>query len=74
MSVLAEIAQERAVQEAKWGELVDLRRLTWRDILREEVYAALVESDPGRQRAELIQVAAVAIAWVGALDRQGVSV
>ncbi len=38
---------------------------TWTDILLEEVSEALAESDP---RAELIQVAAVAVAWVEDID------
>lgn len=45
-------------------------RLTWRHILLEEVYEALAEDDPARLRAELVQVAAVASAWVEAIDRR----
>jgi len=44
--------------------------LTWRDILDEEVQEAFAEHDPPRLRAELIQVAAVASAWVEAIDRR----
>jgi hypothetical protein len=44
--------------------------VTWRDILREETYEALAETDPVALRTELIQVAAVASAWVEALDRR----
>jgi hypothetical protein len=44
--------------------------LTWRHILAEEVYEAFAEADPARLRAELVQVAAVAIAWAEALDRR----
>jgi len=43
---------------------------TWNDILLEEVYEALAESDPAKLRVELIQVAAVATAWVEAIDRR----
>lgn len=43
---------------------------TWRDILREEVYEAFAESDPAALRTELIQVAAVAVQWVQAIDRR----
>lgn len=43
----------------------------WDGILLEEVYEALAESDPAKLRAELIQVAAVAVAWVQAIDRRG---
>ena len=42
---------------------------TWADILREEYFEALAETDPARLRVELIQVAAVAVAWVEAIDR-----
>lgn len=44
--------------------------LAWDGILLEEVYEALSESDPAKLRAELIQVAAVAVAWVEAIDRR----
>jgi len=43
---------------------------TWLDVLREEVAEAFAESDPARLRAELIQVAAVAVAWAEAIDRR----
>lgn len=45
-------------------------RGTWRDILLEEVFEALAEEDPAPLREELVQVAAVAIAWVEAIDRR----
>ncbi|MER7213145.1 hypothetical protein ABT340_39290 [Streptosporangium sp. NPDC000239] len=47
--------------------------LAWRDILQEEVYEALAEGDPATLRAELIQVAAVAVAWIEAIDRRTVA-
>lgn len=43
---------------------------TWRHILTEETYEALAEDDPTQLRAELLQVAAVAVAWIEALDRR----
>jgi hypothetical protein len=43
-------------------------RLTWRHILKEEVAEAVAESDRARLRAELVQVAAVAVAWIEDLD------
>jgi len=46
-------------------------RVTWRDILQEEVSEAFAEDDPAKLRKELIQVAAVAVAWVEAIDRRG---
>ena len=45
-------------------------RGTWRHILIEEVAEAEAESDRTRLREELIQVAAVAVAWVEAIDRR----
>ncbi|MFI7637972.1 NUDIX domain-containing protein [Nonomuraea sp. NPDC049400] len=93
--VLADVAAERAAQDARWGmqilpdgtgdegtvaESDRARReteaaaaegtLTWRHILAEEVLEAFAETDPERLRAELIQVAAVAVKWTQALDRR----
>jgi hypothetical protein len=48
--------------------------LAWRDVLLEEVHEALAESDPARLRAELVQVAAVATAWIAAIDRRPAAV
>lgn len=44
--------------------------LTWTHILLEEVGEACAEEDTAALRAELIQVAAVATAWVEAIDRR----
>lgn len=92
--VLADVAAERAAQDAMWGvqehpdgtgsayaSEADLAkravtdsaaegRLTWRHILHEEVLEAFAEDDADRLRAELIQVAAVAVKWVQDLDRR----
>ncbi len=46
-------------------------RKTWRHILVEEVSEALAEKSETRLRAELVQVAAVATAWVEAIDARG---
>jgi len=43
---------------------------TWADVLAEEVAEANAERDPVKLRAELLQVAAVAVAWVEAIDRR----
>jgi len=40
----------------------------WRLILNEEVAEAFAEHDPAPLRAELIQVAAVAVAWIEDID------
>ncbi len=45
----------------------------WRHILREEVAEAFAESDPDRLRAELVQVAAVCVQWIEAIDRRAES-
>lgn len=46
------------------------RNCTWDTILREEVYEALSEIDPQKRRAELVQVAAVAVAMIEHIDRE----
>jgi hypothetical protein len=43
--------------------------LTWRDVLSEEFFEALAEEESAKLRAELIQVANVAIRWVEDIDR-----
>lgn len=93
--VVGEIEQERAAQNAKWGEQnhpdgtgfphdgatanrakrqtdahARAGTCTWRDVLNEEVREAFAESDVCNLRMELIQVSAVACAWVEALDRR----
>lgn len=60
----AEATRRAALEAGKAGAL------TWRHVLAEEVDEALAESAPSPLRAELIQVAAVAVAWVEALDRR----
>jgi hypothetical protein len=55
------------------GEVDDAARAgrtTWNGVLREELFEALAESDPARLRAELVQVAAVAVCWIEAIDRR----
>jgi hypothetical protein len=113
--VLAEVAAERARQDAKWGNpadrgyadgtgaaarrreewtrdetILEIRRALadgarvlcdralaagrpeWRLVLREEVAEAIAEDEPAKLRAELVQVAAVAVAWIEAIDaREG---
>ncbi|WP_280381364.1 hypothetical protein [Nocardia wallacei] len=45
-------------------------QLTFRHIFFEEIAEALAEDEPARLRAELIQAAAVAQAWIAAIDRR----
>lgn len=49
---------------------VELDLLTWDGILLEEVFEALAESDDLLRREELVQVAAVALAEIEAIDRR----
>src|SRR5712675_2039118 len=58
---IAKIACDRATRE---------NRCTWAHVLDEETAEALAETDPVKLRAELIQVAAVALHWVWNLDKR----
>lgn len=59
---LAEWAKASTDSHAQGGTV------TWGHILLEEVAEAFAESDPDLLRAELVQVAAVAVQWVEAID------
>jgi hypothetical protein len=48
--------------------------VTFAQILAEEAFEALAETDPARLRAELIQVAASAVCWIEAIDRRTATV
>lgn len=78
IGVLDEVYRERERQEAKWGEQ-NLDPATWLMVLGEEVGEvnnAVLETIFGNQpnldhyRAELIQVAAVAVRMIENYDRQ----
>jgi hypothetical protein len=45
-------------------------RLSWYHILREEFLEVFAESDPAKQREELVQLAAVAVAMIECIDRR----
>jgi hypothetical protein len=63
--------QDRAEFARRWCESAfESGYGTWADVLTEEVAEAEAERDPARLRAELIQVAAVACAWIAAIDRR----
>lgn len=78
--VIKDIIQERKRQDSKWGSQRNLSDLTWIAILTEEVGESAQEvltRIPGNEvagkghgdlREELVQVAAVAVAWIEALD------
>jgi hypothetical protein len=63
-----------AWQATEWKRLNDSRlangSLAFDGILLEEVYEAVSESEPARIREELVQVAAVAVTWIAAIDRR----
>ena len=80
---LADVRAERARQDELWGADRDLHPAIWHLILAEEsgeVASAtqeLLDAAPGARthqlrhlRTELTHVAAVAIAWIEALDRE----
>jgi hypothetical protein len=58
----AEDFQRMCAHAAEHGEV------TWSDILFEEFYEAMAETDPVALREELVQVAAVAAAWIEDMD------
>ena len=61
---MVRLAKARCDQAARDGGL------TYEMILTEEFYEALAEIDPEKLRTELIQVAAVAVAWIECIDRR----
>lgn len=63
--------QDYAEQARKWCQAAFGSGYgTWSDVLAEEVAEVNAEREPAKLRAELIQVAAVAVAWVAAIDRR----
>lgn len=71
------ILEERCRQDQKWGPQRDHHPLYWLGILMEEVgetAQTVIEADPANRlhsaetRRELIQVAAVAVCWLEAMD------
>ncbi|MGP4084154.1 NUDIX hydrolase [Streptomyces sp. KR55] len=64
------IAKARAAREKCQRDALSADGPLWSLVLLEEVYEALAEADPAQLRAELVQVAAVACAWIEAIDRR----
>lgn len=60
---MADIARDACKRAAAEG------RVTWRHVLDEEMLEAFAEADPAALRAELVQVAAVTLQWLEAIDR-----
>lgn len=76
--VFVDIVYERARQDAKWGDQSGNLNVVWSTVLTEEVGEAAkavlqldFEHGGTREelREELIQCAAVAVAWIEALDK-----
>lgn len=69
-----EVVAERTRQDAKWGGVPGIDRLdehTYAAVLGEEfgeVCKAWLERDLAALRTELVQTAAVALAWVEEID------
>ncbi len=67
-NALTAIIQERKAQDEKWG-LVQHSGPEWLSILMEEVGEMCQDINQGKDyREELIQVAAVALSWVEAIE------
>lgn len=65
--------RERSIADyfKRWNdELVKTANISWSNILNEEVCEALCEEDEAKLRDELVQVAAVAVSWIKAIDRR----
>jgi len=75
--ILAHVDSERDRQDAKWGGAPGRERRddhTYAAVLGEEfgeACRAWLERDTAALRAELVQVAAVAVAWIEELDNGG---
>jgi NTP pyrophosphatase (non-canonical NTP hydrolase) len=75
--VLSQIAAERRWQDQRWGGRPGVDRInehTYAAVLGEEfgeVCKAWLERDIRHLRHELIQVAAVALAWIEEIDNDG---
>ena len=66
MQAVAEAAKQQTDEAARAG------RLSYKHILEEEFCEAMAELDNTELlRIELLQLAAVAVAWVEAIDRRG---
>ncbi|WP_199539252.1 hypothetical protein [Desertihabitans brevis] len=63
-------AELAAIFTARTDRLAAAGRLTYEAILTEEWAEAIACDDPAELRAELVQVAAVAVAWVQKIDRE----
>ena len=65
------VIAERHSQWRKWGDQAHLSDDTWALIEAEEfgeACKAILKDNPGNMREEVVQVAAVAVAWLEAID------
>lgn len=76
LEVLRDVHLERHQQDEKWGEQ-NHEDSYWLGILMEEVGESAtdvientLDSHTARLREELVQVAAVAVAWIECIDRR----
>ena len=53
-----------------YKEINSSEKRSWFSIIQEEIYKAFAETEPEKQREEMIQVAAVAVAIIEYLDRR----
>ena len=68
MPFIAKILEERLKAMRKATE--DKELVSWYTILEEEICEAFTETDPVKQREEMVQVAAVAVQIIEYLSRQ----
>lgn len=74
LSILNSIVDERIRQDEKWGDQSRHPPTFWYAILGEEVGEvanAILHEDTRAVAKELIQVAAVAVAWLETMERNG---
>lgn len=66
---LADVVTEMLAQDEKWGPMRPHPDMLWLTILTEELGEAAKDMLEGRcPRAELVQVAAVAVQWIASID------
>ena len=73
LGVFETIAAERREQDERWGAERHLDLRLWTTVLAEEfgeVARAVLENNPEELRRELVQVAAVCVAWLESGDGQ----
>ena len=72
IEIINDIIEERERQDKKWGANRDLPHTFWLTILAEEsgeAAKAILQGTPNL-KDELIQVAAVAVAWIENIESQ----